>query len=178
MRKDGPSLTHGDGGGAVERLPCGIVPHLRRAIHKSAMELSEYTIGLWASVNTPISLWAWNEHDPHFGGLIGANNILPHTHLLGGVQIMRRIYSVSIGWFILYMALLTVLCAAALTLALLRWPVATGVVMAAGVSVAMLVCIYQIVTSGSHQVEPQKPIGQSTAAPVDGAPVREVEVLR
>ena len=73
------------------------------------------------------------------------------------------------------MALVTALCASALTLALLRWPVATGVLLAAGVSVLMLVSIYQIVTSG-HQPLP-KPV-RDAAATVDGTPVKEVTVLR
>ena len=88
---------------------------------------------------------------------------------------MRRIYSVSIGWFVVYMALVTALCASALTLALLRWPVATGVVLAMGVSVAMLVSIYQIVTSGSQHT---KPPARDAAATVDGVPVKEVTVLQ
>ena len=87
---------------------------------------------------------------------------------------MRRIYSVSIGWFVVYMALVTALCASALTLALLRWPVATGVVLAAGVSVLMLVSIYQIVTSG-HQPLPTP--ARDAAATVDGMPVKNVEVM-
>ena len=70
---------------------------------------------------------------------------------------MRKVYRVSIGWFVVYMALVTALCASALTLALLRWPVATGVVLAVAVSVAMLVCIYQIVTSGSQHTKPPAP---------------------
>ena len=89
---------------------------------------------------------------------------------------MRKVYRVSIGWFVVYAALVTALCASALTLALLRWPVATGVVLAVAVSVAMLVCIYQIVTSG-HQVKPVAP-ARDAAATVDGRPVKEVTVLR
>ena len=88
---------------------------------------------------------------------------------------MRRIYRVPTGWFVVYMALVTALCASALTLALLRWPVATGVVLAMGVSVAMLVSIYQIVTSGSQHTKP--PV-RDAAASVDGVPVKEVTVLR
>ena len=82
---------------------------------------------------------------------------------------MRRIYRVPTGWFVVYMALVTALCASALTLALLRWPVATGVVLAVAVSVAMLVCIYQIVTSG-HQVKPVAPV-RDAAATVDASEV-------
>ena len=88
---------------------------------------------------------------------------------------MRKVYRVSIGWFVVYMALVTALCASALTLALLRWPVVTGVVLAVAVSVAMLVCIYQIVTSGSQHT---KPPARDAAATVDGRPVKEVTVLR
>ena len=82
---------------------------------------------------------------------------------------MRKVYRVSIGWFVVYMALLTALCASALTLALLCWPVASGVVLAVAVSVAMLVCIYQIVTSG-HQVKPVAPV-RDAAATVDASEV-------
>ena len=88
---------------------------------------------------------------------------------------MRKVYSIPLGWFILYMALLTALCAAALTLALLRWPVATGVVMAAGVSVLMLVCIYQIVRSDRLSARLPTP-ARYAAATVDGTPVKEVTV--
>ena len=88
---------------------------------------------------------------------------------------MRRIYRVPTGWFVVYAALVTALCAAALTLALLRWPVATGVLLAAGVSVAMLVSIYQIVTSGSQHT---KPPARDAAATVDGIPVKSVEVMQ
>lgn len=80
---------------------------------------------------------------------------------------------------LMFLALLTALCAAALTLALLRWPVATGVVMAAGVSVALLVCIYQIVTSTSSVAGRRyQPPSHDAAAPVDGVAVKSVEVLR
>ena len=88
---------------------------------------------------------------------------------------MRRIYRVPTGWFVVYAALVTALCASALTLALLRWPVATGVVLAGGVSVLMLVAIYQVVTSG-HQPIPQPE--RHAAATVDGVPVKSVEVMR
>ena len=90
---------------------------------------------------------------------------------------MRKVYRVSIGWFVVYMALVTALCASALTLALLRWPVATGVLLAAGVSVAMLVSIYQIVRSDRLSARmPQR--DNRAAASVDGVPVKEVTVLQ
>lgn len=81
---------------------------------------------------------------------------------------MRKVYSIPLGWFIVYMALVTALCASALTLALLCWPVATGVVLALAVSVAMLVCTYQIVTSGSQHT---KPPARDAAATVDASEV-------
>ena len=90
---------------------------------------------------------------------------------------MRRIYRVPTGWFVVYMALVTALCASALTLALLRWPVATGVVLAAGVSVAMLVSIYQIVRSDRLSARMAPPV-RDAAASVDGIPVKEVTVLQ
>ena len=90
---------------------------------------------------------------------------------------MRKVYRVSIGWFVVYMALLTALCAAALTLTLLRWPVATGVLLAAGVSVAMFVFIVQIVTDDSHQVKRKTPSPELSAT-VDGVPVQNVEVMQ
>lgn len=89
---------------------------------------------------------------------------------------MRKVYSIPLGWFILYMALLTALCAAALTLALIRWPVATGVVMAAGVSVLMLVMIVHIVTT-APPLPPLPPEKREPPATVDGRPVWDVEVL-
>ena len=88
---------------------------------------------------------------------------------------MRKQYTVSWGWYVTFVALVTALCASALTLALLRWPVATGVLLAAGVSVLMLVSIYQIVTSG-HQPLPTP--ARDAAATVDGVPVKSVEVMR
>jgi hypothetical protein len=88
---------------------------------------------------------------------------------------MKKTYSVSIVRFVVYMALLTALCASALTLALLRWPVATGLLLTAGVSLAMLVTVYQIVTSG-HQPMPTP--ARDAAATVDGVPVKEVTVLQ
>ena len=90
---------------------------------------------------------------------------------------MRRIYRVPTGWFVVYAALVTALCASALTLALLRWPVATGVLLAAGVSVAMFVFIVQIVTDDSHQVKRKTPSPELSAT-VDGVPVKEVTVLQ
>ena len=90
---------------------------------------------------------------------------------------MRRIYRVPTGWFVVYMALVTALCASALTLALLRWPVATGVVLAAGVSVAMFVFIVQIVTDDSHQVKREPPAPELSAT-VDGRAVQNVEVMQ
>jgi hypothetical protein len=89
---------------------------------------------------------------------------------------MKKVYRVSIVRFVVYMALLTALCAVALTLALLRWPVAVGVVLTVGVSVLMLVFIVQIVTDDSHQVKWEPP-ARDAAATVDGVPVKEVEVL-
>ena len=89
---------------------------------------------------------------------------------------MTRHIEVSISWFRAIVAFQTALCASALTLALLRWPVATGVLLAAGVSVLMLVSIYQIVTSG-HQVKPVAPV-RNAAATVDGVPVKNVEVMQ
>ena len=90
---------------------------------------------------------------------------------------MRRIYSVPIFWFAVGMAMLTAFGASALTLALLRWPVATGVLLAAGVSVAMLVSIYQIVRSDRLSARmPQR--DNRAAASVDGVPVKEVTVLQ
>jgi hypothetical protein len=88
---------------------------------------------------------------------------------------MKKVYRVSIVRFVVYMALLTALCASALTLALLRWPVATGLLLTAGVSLAMLVTVYQIVTSG-HQPMPTP--ARDAAATVDGVPVKEVTVLQ
>jgi hypothetical protein len=90
---------------------------------------------------------------------------------------MKKVYRVSIVRFVVYMALLTALCASALTLALLRWPVATGLLLTAGVSVAMLVTVYQIVTDDSHQVKWEPP-ARDAAATVDGVPVKEVTVLQ
>ena len=90
---------------------------------------------------------------------------------------MRKQYTVSWGWYVTFMALVTALCASALTLALLRWPVATGVLLAAGVSVAMFVFIVQIVTDDSHQVK-REPPAHDAAATVDGVPVKSVEVMR
>ena len=87
---------------------------------------------------------------------------------------MRKVYSVSIGWFAVGMAMLTAFGASALTLLLLRWPVAVGVLMAFGVSALMLWGIVQVVTSG-HQPLPT-PARDATAT-VDGVPVREVEVM-
>lgn len=88
---------------------------------------------------------------------------------------MKKVYRVSWGWFVTGMALVTALCASALTLALLRWPVATGLLLTAGVGVAMLVTVYQIVTSG-HQPMPTP--ARDAAATVDGVPVKEVTVLQ
>ena len=90
---------------------------------------------------------------------------------------MRKQYTVSWGWYVTFMALVTALCAAALTLALLRWPVATGVLLAAGVSVAMFVFIVQIVTDDSHQVKRKTPSPELSAT-VDGIPVKSVEVMQ
>ena len=90
---------------------------------------------------------------------------------------MRRIYSVPIFWFAVGMAMLTAFGASALTLALLRWPVATGVLLAAGVSVAMFVFIVQIVTDDSHQVKREPPAPELSAT-VDGVPVKSVEVMQ
>ena len=89
---------------------------------------------------------------------------------------MRRIYSVSIVWFIVYMALVTALCASALTLALLRWPVATGVLLAVGVSVLMLTLIYQVVRSDRLSARMEPPVRDASAS-VDGRPVKSVEVM-
>lgn len=71
---------------------------------------------------------------------------------------------------VIVLSLASVLVVAALVAA----PVVFGVVAGGGVSVAMLVTIYQIVTSG-HQPMPQPE--RHASATVDGVPVREVEVL-
>ena len=90
---------------------------------------------------------------------------------------MTRHIEVSISWFRAIVAFQTALCASALTLALLRWPVAVGVLLAAGVSVAMLVSIYQIVRSDRLSARmPQR--DNRAAASVDGVPVKEVTVLQ
>jgi hypothetical protein len=89
---------------------------------------------------------------------------------------MKKVYRVSIVRFVVYMALLTALCASALTLALLRWPVATGLLLTAGVSVAMLVTVYQIVTEWTLNQMPTP--ARDAAATVDGVPVKEVTVLQ
>ena len=88
---------------------------------------------------------------------------------------MRRIYSVSIGWFRAILALKVTLGGVLLGLMALRWPVAAGVVLALAVCVVMWLAIYRIVTSG-HQPLP-KPV-RDAAATVDGTPVKEVTVLR
>lgn len=69
------------------------------------------------------------------------------------------------------------LCSVAMTLALLRWPVATGLVLAAGVSVLMLATIYQIV-SADRLAERIEPPNKHVAATVDGRPVRDVKVMQ
>jgi hypothetical protein len=97
--------------------------------------------------------------------------------LTRGAQIMRKVYRVPLGWFVVYMAFLTALCASALTLALLRWPVAVGVLLAAGVSVAMLVTIYQIVRCDRLSAR-MAPPARDAAATLDGKPVKEVTVIQ
>ena len=89
---------------------------------------------------------------------------------------MTRPIAVSISWFRAILALQVLLGGVLLGWLMLRWPVVAGVVLAVAVSVAMLVCIYQIVTSG-HQVKPVAPV-RDAAATVDGVPVKEVTVLR
>ncbi len=91
---------------------------------------------------------------------------------------MTKQYRVPIGWFRAILAIQVALGGVLLGWLMLRWPVAAGVVLAlaVAVSVAMLVCIYQIVTSG-HQVKPVAPV-RDAAATVDGRPVKEVTVLR
>ena len=69
---------------------------------------------------------------------------------------------VPISLFVAFVAL----CSTALTLALLRWPVATGVVLAVGVGGLMLTTIYQIV-SADRLAEPPASVGHD-AAVVDG----------
>lgn len=90
---------------------------------------------------------------------------------------MRKVYTVSWGWYVTFWALLTALLSSALTLALLRYPVATGVLLAVGVSVLMLVSIYQIVRSDRLSARLPTP-ARDAAATVDGVPVKNVEVLR
>ena len=88
---------------------------------------------------------------------------------------MRRIYSVPIFWFAVGMAMLTAFGASALTLLMLRWPVAVGVVLALGVSALMLWAIVQVVTSGAQPMP--TPVRDATAT-VDGRAVKEVEVMQ
>ena len=88
---------------------------------------------------------------------------------------MTKHIAVPIFWFAVGMAMLTAFGASALTLLLLRWPVAVGVLMAFGVSALMLWGIVQVVTSG-HQPLPT-PARDATAT-VDGRAVKSVEVLQ
>ena len=88
---------------------------------------------------------------------------------------MRRIYSVSIGWFWAIMALQVTLGGVLLALLLLRWPLVGGVVLALAVCVVMWMAIYQVVTSGHQPVPP--PV-RDAAASVDGRPVKEVTVMQ
>ena len=87
---------------------------------------------------------------------------------------MRRIYSVSIGWFRAILALQVTLGGVLLGLMALRWPLVGGVVLAVGVSVVMWAAIYRIVTRG-HQPLPTP--ARDAAATVDGMPVKNVEVM-
>ena len=87
---------------------------------------------------------------------------------------MRKQYTVSWGWYVTFMALVTALCASALTLALLRWPVVGGFALAGIVSALMLWGIVQVVTSGA---QPMPTPDHRAAATVDGVPVKEVEVM-
>ena len=87
---------------------------------------------------------------------------------------MTRRIEVSINVFWAILALQAALGGVLLGLLILRWPVAAGVVIALAVSVAMLVCIYRIVTRG-HQPLPT-PVRDAAAA-VDGRPVKNVEVM-
>ena len=87
---------------------------------------------------------------------------------------MTRHIEVSTNVFRATVAAQVLLGGVLLGLMALRWPVAAGVVLAGGVSVLMLVSIYQIVTSG-HQVKPVAP-ARDAAATVDGVPVKEVTV--
>ena len=90
---------------------------------------------------------------------------------------MTKRIEVSISWFRAIVAFQTALGGVLLGWLMLRWPVAAGVVLALAVCVVMWLAIYRLVTSG-HQVKPQKPIGQSIAATVDGRAVEVVEVMQ
>ena len=90
---------------------------------------------------------------------------------------MTKQYRVSINVFRAIVAVQVALCGVLLGWLMLRWPVAAGVVLALAVCVVMWLAIYRLVTSG-HQVKPQKPIGQSIAATVDGRAVEVVEVMQ
>ena len=87
---------------------------------------------------------------------------------------MRKIYSVSIGWFAVGMAMLTAFGASALTLLMLRWPVVGGFALAGIVSALAWLAIYRIVTSAAR---PERP-ARDAAATVDGVPVQNVEVMQ
>ena len=90
---------------------------------------------------------------------------------------MTRHIEVSTNVFRAILALQVALGGVLLGWLMLRWPVAAGVVLAVAVCVVAWWGIVHVVTHG-HQVKPQKPIGQSAAATVDGVAVKEVEVLQ
>ena len=83
-----------------------------------------------------------------------------------------KTYRVPISLFVVFVAL----CSTALTLALLRWPVAVGVLLTVGVGGLMLATIYQIVSADrlAARIEPPS---NHVAASIDGRPVRDVEVM-
>ncbi len=73
---------------------------------------------------------------------------------------------------VIFLSLASVLVCVALVAA----PVVFGVVAAGGVSLAMLVTVYQIVRSGRLSAR-MAPTVRCASATVDGRPVKEVEVL-